>query len=51
MASFQLLGQREEDELHKTRILNIEEKPFKRITKRLLAPGSLISTPLAPLTP
>ncbi|OBT59502.1 hypothetical protein VE04_00536 [Pseudogymnoascus sp. 24MN13] len=51
MASFQLLGQREEDELHKTRILNIEEKPFKRITKRLLAPGSLISTPLGPLTP
>ncbi|OBT88825.1 hypothetical protein VE02_03139 [Pseudogymnoascus sp. 03VT05] len=52
MASFQLLGQREEDELHKTRILNIEEKPFKRITKRLLAPGALISTPLAlPPTP
>lgn len=52
MASFQLLGQREEDELHKTRILNIEEKPFKRITKRLLAPGALISTPLVlPPTP
>ncbi|OBT44427.1 hypothetical protein VE00_05939 [Pseudogymnoascus sp. WSF 3629] len=52
MTSFQLLGQREEDELHKTRILNIEEKPFKRITKRLLAPGALISTPLAlPPTP
>ncbi|OBT66642.1 hypothetical protein VE03_03926 [Pseudogymnoascus sp. 23342-1-I1] len=52
MASFQLLGQREEDELHKTRILNIEEKPFKRITKRLLAPGALISTPLSlPPTP
>ncbi|ELR05123.1 hypothetical protein VC83_07966 [Pseudogymnoascus destructans] len=52
MASFQLLGQREEDELHKTRILNIEEKPFKRITKRLLAPGALTSTPLSlPPTP
>lgn len=52
MSSFQPLSQREEDELHKTRILNIEEKPFKRITKRLLAPGTLVSTPLAlPLTP
>lgn len=45
MASFQLLDQREEDELHKTRLLNVEEKPFKRITKRLLTPGSLISSP------
>ena len=52
MSSFQPLSQREEDELHKTRILNIEEKPFKRITKRLLTPGTLVSTPLAlPPTP
>jgi len=45
MSSFQILDQREEDELHKTRLLNVEEKPFKRITKRLLTPGSLITTP------
>lgn len=31
------------DKLHSTRLLNIEERPFKRITKRLLAP----STPIA----
>jgi hypothetical protein len=45
MASFQPLDPREEDELHRTRLLNVEEKPFKRITKRLLTPGSLVSTP------
>ncbi|KAL9127571.1 MAG: hypothetical protein Q9217_003588 [Psora testacea] len=33
------------DALHKSRLLNVEEKPFKRITKRLLAPNALISTP------
>ena len=33
------------DALHKSRLLNVEEKPFKRITKRLLTPNSLISTP------
>lgn len=27
------------------RLLNVEEKPFKRITKRLLIPNSLITTP------
>ena len=31
-----LLQEREETELHKTRLLNVEEKPFKRITGRLL---------------
>ncbi|KAL9099658.1 MAG: hypothetical protein Q9163_004871 [Psora crenata] len=31
--------------LHKSRLLNVEEKPFKRMTKRLLAANSLISTP------
>ncbi|TLD25607.1 hypothetical protein PspLS_05505 [Pyricularia sp. CBS 133598] len=35
MAPFQLLDPREEEELHKSRLLNIEEKPFKRITKRM----------------
>ncbi len=33
------------DALHKSRLLNVEERPFKRITKRLLAPTSLLSTP------
>ncbi|PQE27412.1 tho complex subunit 7 protein [Rutstroemia sp. NJR-2017a BVV2] len=51
MASYQLLDQREEDELHKSRLLNVEEKPFKRITKRLLAPGSLVITPSKLPTP
>lgn len=32
------------DALHKSRLLNVEEKPFKRITKRLLTPGSLTSS-------
>lgn len=30
-----LLDEKEETELHKMRLLNVEEKPFKRITKRL----------------
>lgn len=45
MTSYALLDQQDEDKLHKTRLLAIEEKPFKRITKRLLTPGSLISIP------
>ncbi|KAH6703983.1 Tho complex subunit 7-domain-containing protein [Leptodontidium sp. MPI-SDFR-AT-0119] len=51
MASFQFLDSREEDELHKSRLLNVEEKPFKRVTKRLLAPGSLLVTTNKLLTP
>ncbi|KAL8952340.1 MAG: hypothetical protein Q9222_001751 [Ikaeria aurantiellina] len=52
MASYALLDQAEEDALHKSRLLNVEEKPFKRITKRLLAPNSLIaSPPTLPPTP
>lgn len=40
------------DALHKSRLLNVEEKPFKRITKRLLTPNSLISVPITlPPTP
>lgn len=31
--------------MHKSRLLNVEEKPFKRITKRLLGPNALISNP------
>ncbi|KAL8715984.1 MAG: hypothetical protein Q9220_000651 [cf. Caloplaca sp. 1 TL-2023] len=52
MASYALLDQAEEDALHKSRLLNVEEKPYKRITKRLLAPSSLIaSPPTLPPTP
>ncbi|KAF7558328.1 hypothetical protein G7046_g5843 [Stylonectria norvegica] len=35
MASWDLLDPEDELELHRTRLLNVEEKPFKRITKRL----------------
>ncbi|KAI9873762.1 MAG: hypothetical protein M1830_009023 [Pleopsidium flavum] len=45
MTSYALLDQAEEDALHKSRLLNVEEKPFRRITKRLLTPNSLITTP------
>ncbi|KAI1431619.1 Tho complex subunit 7-domain-containing protein [Xylaria sp. CBS 124048] len=37
---FGLLEEREETELHKTRLLAVEERPFKRLTKRLVAPGA-----------
>ena len=40
------------DTLHKSRLLNVEEKPFKRITKRLLGASALTSTPpILPPTP
>ncbi|KAI1942397.1 hypothetical protein LOZ66_000797 [Ophidiomyces ophidiicola] len=45
MDVYHLLDQAEEDSLHKSRLLNVEEKPFKRITKRLLTPASIVSTP------
>ncbi|KAK4105834.1 hypothetical protein N658DRAFT_520957 [Parathielavia hyrcaniae] len=35
MASWGLLDDKDENELHKSRLLNVEEKPFKRVTKRL----------------
>ncbi|MCJ1404756.1 hypothetical protein MMC11_007982 [Xylographa trunciseda] len=41
-----LLSQAEEDALHARRLLNVEEKPIKRIFKRLLAKGSPIESPL-----
>ncbi|EFW15663.1 hypothetical protein D8B26_002250 [Coccidioides posadasii str. Silveira] len=47
MDSHALLDQADEDSLHKSRLLNVEEKPFKRITKRLLTPNNLISSPTA----
>ncbi|PGH23692.1 hypothetical protein AJ80_02298 [Polytolypa hystricis UAMH7299] len=47
MSSYSLLDQPDEDALHKSRLLNVEEKPFKRITKRLLTPNSLVTSPAA----
>ncbi|PHH88789.1 hypothetical protein CDD83_7052 [Cordyceps sp. RAO-2017] len=43
MASWDLLDDRTESDLHKTRLLNVEEKPFKRITKRLTSVSSAVS--------
>ncbi|KAF9885263.1 hypothetical protein FE257_013061 [Aspergillus nanangensis] len=53
MASYGLLGQPDEDTLHKSRLLNVEEKPFKRVSKRILNPGSLLisNTTLLPTPP
>ncbi|KAL8999204.1 MAG: hypothetical protein Q9169_001869 [Polycauliona sp. 2 TL-2023] len=45
MTSYAILDQVDEDSFHKSRLLNVEEKPFKRITKRLLAPTSLVAVP------
>ncbi|KAL2838499.1 Tho complex subunit 7-domain-containing protein [Aspergillus pseudodeflectus] len=42
MTSYGLLDQADEDALHKSRLLNVEEKPFKRISKRLLNPDSIV---------
>ncbi|KAM0280360.1 hypothetical protein ACHAQH_004073 [Verticillium albo-atrum] len=43
MSSWELLNDAEESELHKARLLNIEEKPFKRITKRLATVSTIIT--------
>jgi hypothetical protein len=40
MASNKLLDDAEENELHQQRLLNVEKKPFERISKRLLTPGA-----------
>lgn len=50
MPNYHLLDSNEEDELHKSRLLAVEEKPYKRITKRLLTTNtttnaSLLSAP------
>ncbi|KAK1973155.1 tho complex subunit 7 [Colletotrichum sublineola] len=46
MASWNLLDDKEEQELHKTRLVNIEEKPFKRITKRLVSITTIANSQL-----
>ena len=42
-ADWPLLDPSEEDALHLTRLLSVDERPFQRITKRLLAKDALIS--------
>lgn len=44
MSTFTTLSQADEDDLHAKRLLNIEEKNYKRIQKRLLAPTNPIQT-------
>ncbi|KAJ5815209.1 hypothetical protein N7474_006986 [Penicillium riverlandense] len=52
MPSYGLVDQPDEDALHKSRLLNVEEKPFKRISKRLLNPDALTVSPSSlPITP
>ncbi|RAH51850.1 tho complex subunit 7 [Aspergillus piperis CBS 112811] len=52
MTSYGLLDQPDEDGLHKSRLLNVEEKPFKRISKRLLNNDSIVvSNATLPPTP
>ncbi|KAF5666107.1 tho complex subunit 7 mft1p [Fusarium circinatum] len=46
-STWDLLDPEEEVELHKTRLLNVEEKPFKRLTKRI----NTISQLLLPFDP
>ncbi|TPX18453.1 uncharacterized protein E0L32_011638 [Thyridium curvatum] len=43
MASYHLLPAQEEEEIFKIRLLNVEEKPFKRISKRLASLHTLTS--------
>jgi hypothetical protein len=48
MAPWDLLDEKDENDLHKHRLLNVEEKPFKRITKRLVAVSTLATNAVAP---
>lgn len=51
MASWDLLDDKDELELHKVRLLNVEERPFKRITKRLGAISSIAGNVSQPPSP
>ncbi|KAI9824891.1 MAG: hypothetical protein M1832_001496 [Thelocarpon impressellum] len=54
MASHPLLDQGEEDDLHRQRLLQVEDKPFRRIKSRLLTPKTVLlasSTVLPPTPP
>ncbi|CAC9884637.1 hypothetical protein D6D17_01469 [Aureobasidium pullulans] len=48
---FGLLEQADEDALHTARLLNVEERPFARVTKRLLGKDSLLRSPAQLPTP
>ncbi|KAG9657143.1 hypothetical protein KCU98_g4801, partial [Aureobasidium melanogenum] len=48
---FGLLEQSEEDALHTARLLNVEERPFARVSKRLLGKDSLLRLPAQLPTP
>lgn len=48
MSTWGLLDEKEEQDLHKRRLLNVEEKPFKRITKRLNQVNILIKAASQP---
>ncbi|KAL7798556.1 Tho complex subunit 7 domain-containing protein [Trichoderma ceciliae] len=48
MSSWELLDEKGESELHKSRLLNVEEKPFKRITKRLSSISAIVSSAIQP---
>ncbi|KAB5551125.1 Tho complex subunit 7-domain-containing protein [Coniochaeta sp. 2T2.1] len=39
-----LLDEKDETALHKSRLLNVEEKPFKRLTKRLRGMNALVAS-------
>ncbi|KAK8183173.1 Tho complex subunit 7-domain-containing protein [Phyllosticta capitalensis] len=45
LRDYSLLDQAEEDSIHKSRLLPIEQRPFQRITKRLLTANSPIYNP------
>ncbi|KAF2402129.1 hypothetical protein EJ06DRAFT_490326 [Trichodelitschia bisporula] len=43
---YRLLDQQDEDKLHTNRLMGIEQRPFQRVAKRLLAPDSpVLKTP------
>lgn len=44
MASWELLDVEAEQSLHKSRLLSVEERPFKRITKRMTTISGLVTT-------
>ncbi|KAK3695016.1 Tho complex subunit 7-domain-containing protein [Podospora appendiculata] len=43
-SSWGLLDEKEENELHRSRLLNVEEKPYKRVTKRLMTLHALATS-------
>ncbi|KAL9047613.1 MAG: hypothetical protein Q9162_007977, partial [Coniocarpon cinnabarinum] len=52
MSAYDLLPAAAEDSLHTSRLLNIEDKHFKRLSRRLLDPTSPLALPLTtPPTP